>query len=321
MPTADRVDDAVLDWLLAGDSAVQYQVRRDLLDDDRPDLQRRVAGDGDAAVLLAARGPSGHWGRGFYQPKWTCSHYALLELRDLQLPGDHPACRETVALVTREKSPDGGVNPIGRVHRSDVCINGMFLAYACHFGADEAELTSVVDMLLGQQMADGGFNCHSNRSGARVSSVHTTSSVIDGFAEYLRQGYSHRSAEVATALAAATETLLTRRLYQRRSDGEPIRAEFTRLHHPARWYFDVLRGLEVVRAAGVRSDPRLSDALDLLRRRRRPDGRWAATSQYPGETQLDYPRAGEPNRWVTLRALRVLREPSGGAAPVSVPRR
>lgn len=296
----------VVDWLLAGDSALQYQTWRDLLGRTRPELQQRAALDGDAAVILAARGDGGHWGRGFYQPKWTSSHYSLLELRDLAVAPDHPSCTATIALITREKAADGGVNPIGGVQRADVCINGMFLAYACYFGADPRELESVVDFILGQQLGDGGFNCHSNRSGARISSVHTTASVIDGFAEYLGTGYTRRAAEVTAAVAAASEALLDRRLYQRHGDGQPIRAELVRLHHPARWHFDVLRGLEVLRAAGASWEPRLSDALRVVDSRRRADGRWAAAAQYPGETHLAYSRAGAPNRWVTLRALRVL---------------
>lgn len=312
----EPADPELVGWLLAGDSAIQFQVWRDLLGQERRELQQRAAFDGEAAVILAARGTDGHWGRGFYQPKWTSSHYSLLELRDLQVSPDLAPCSETVALVAREKGRDGGVNPSGGVRQADVCINGMFLAYACYFRTEPAVLESVVDFVLGQQMADGGFNCHSNRSGARVSSVHTTASVIDGFAEYLRQGYPHRAGDVAGAVAAAAEALLQRRLYQRRADGEPIRAAFTRLHHPARWHFDVLCGLEVVRAAGVPWDPRLADAVDVVERRRRPDGRWAAAAQHPGETHLAYPRAGAPNRWVTLRALRVLnhfRPASAGA--------
>lgn len=300
-----RSSDAVK-WLLAGDSAVQYQVWRDILDDQRPELEQQVMLDGDAATILSARGPDGHWGRGFYQPKWTSSHYTLLELRDLGVMPTHPACVETVALLTREKGEDGGINPAGSVKQSDVCINGMFLSYASHFGAEAAALESVVDFVLGQQMADGGFNCRSNRSGARVASVHSTTSVVDGLTEYVRRDYAYRSGGVLSALLAASESLLVRRLYQR-SDHEPISAEFTRLHHPARWHFDVLRGLDVLRAAQIPWDPRLEDALRVIESRRRRDGRWVTASQYPGQTHIEYPRAGSPSRWVTLRALRVLR--------------
>ena len=296
----------VLGWLLAGDYAVQFQVHRDLLGEERPDLQLRIPHDGDAAAILAAQRGDGHWGEGFYQPKWICTHYSLLELRDLAVASDHPSCTRAVGLLIAEKGADGGVNPSRSIKEADVCINGHFLAYASHFGASTAELASVLDFVLGQQLPDGGFNCRSNRTGARTSSVHTTASVIDGFAEYLRRGHPHRADEVDGAMRAAAEALLSRRLYQRRSDGAPIRAEFTRLHHPARWYFDVLRGLEVLQAAGVEGDSRCADALAVLARRRLPDGRWAGTSQYPGRTHVAYPPAGSPDRWVTLRALRVL---------------
>lgn len=297
----------VVPWLLAGDSAVQFHTWRDVLDDPHPGLLEQIANDGDAAAILAAQRPDGHWGLGFYQPKWTSSHYSLLELRDLGLPREYRACARTVALIAQEKGADGGVNPSGGVKNSDVCINGMFLAYASHFCAEPASLESVVDFVLGQQMADGGFNCQANRSGARTASVHSTTSVIDGLAEYVNLGYTYRRHDAQQAMRDAVETLLSRRLYQRSSDHAPIRVEFTRLHHPARWHFDVLRGLDVLRAARVAWDDRLDDALRVLESRRREDGRWVAASQYAGETHIAYPRAGSPNRWVTLRALRVLR--------------
>lgn len=296
-----------MQWLLTGDTAVRYQTWRDVLGDERPELEQQVAFDGDAAAILSAQGPDGHWGRGFYQPKWTCSHYSLLELRDLGVAPAHPACVRTVALLSREKGEDGGVNPAGSVKVADVCVNGMFLAYASHFHAEAAALESVVDFVLSQQMADGGFNCRSNRSGAHTASVHSTTSVIDGLAEYARRDYAYRSGDVRSALLPAAESLLARRLYQRRSDHEPISAEFTRLHHPPRWHFDVLHGLDVLRAAQIPWDPRVEDALRVIESRRRTDGRWVATSQYPGQTHIAYPRAGSPSRWVTLRALRVLR--------------
>ena len=200
-------------------------------------------------------------------------------------------------------------------------MNGMFLAFACHFRAPAVGLESVIDFVLGQQMDDGGFNCRANRDGARVSSVHSTTSVIDGLTEYLADGYTYRADGVREAVESAVESLLVRRLYQRRSSREPIREEFTRLHHPARWHFDVLRGLDVVRGSGAAYDDRLDDAVAVVVRRRRVDGRWSATAQYPGRSHVTYPRAGEPNREVTLRALRVLAwrgagHPSWGGSPV-----
>ncbi len=300
-----RVDET-LAWLLGGDAAIQFQTRRDLMRQERPDIQRRIASEGDARTLLAAHADPG-WGRGFYQPKWTCPHYSLLELCDLAVARDQPVCVDEVAgAIERHKGGDGGFNPSISLKESDVCVNGMFLAFGCWFGADAAGLESIVDFVLGQRLDDGGFNCRANRSGARVSSVHSTTSVIDGLAEYLRCGYTYRTAEARDAIDSATETLLARYLYQRRSDGEPIRVEFTRLHHPTRWHFDVLRGLDVLRSAGAAYDDRLDRAVEVVLRRRRADGRWSAAAQYPGQAHVAYPRAGQPNRWITLRALRVL---------------
>ena len=307
--------DEVIGWLLEGDAALRYQTRRDLLGEDRPDLAAAIASEGDAATLLAARHPDGHWGRGFYQPKWTSSHYTLLELRELELPRSHPPARETVGLILRSTGPDGGVNPSPTIRQSDACVNGMFLNYAAWFGAPEAELAGVVDFLLDQAMPDGGYNCRRNRSGARIASVHSTVSVLEGLTSYLAAGATRRAGEVEAARSGAIECLLARELFRRHGTAEPIDPEFTRLHNPARWHFDLLRALEALRVAGVGHDRRLAAALDVVRRRRRPDGRWAASRGYAGSTHLRYPAAGTPNHWVTLRALRVLRRFDPGADP------
>lgn len=286
---------------------MQFQARRDLLDEHRPDLQARIATEGVAAAILLATDRGG-WGRGFYEPKWTCAHYSLLELRDLAVSETAPMCIDIVATALRElKGRDGGFNPADSVKQSDVCMNGMFLAFSSYFAADAIALQSVVDFMLEQQLPSGGFNCLLNRSGATTASVHSTTSVIDGLAEYLRRGYMYRADAVRRAIESGVAVMLDRRLYQRHTDGQPIRAEFTRFHEPPRWHFDVLRGLDVLRSAGIEYDPKLADALDIVRKRQRADGRWVGAAQYSGRTHVTYPRAGAPNRWVTLRASRVLR--------------
>jgi len=300
-------EDGVLDWLLTGDVAVRFQASRDLLDQDAGELQQLIAVEGDGAALLAARHPDGHWGRGFYQPKWTSTHYTLLELRNLGLDPTHPAARESVHLVlAHHKSRDGGVDPRVTVLRSDACVNGMALNYAAWFGAPEHELASVVDCLLAGRMPDGGFNC---RRGAEVwhSSMHTTLSVLEGIMSYERAGHEHRLGELLEARATSVEFLLRHRLFRSERTGAVISPEFLRLHHPARWHYDTLRCLDALADAGVAYDERMSDALDALCQRRRTDGRWPVNRAYPGETHLPLPTPGTPNRWITLMALRVLR--------------
>lgn len=184
----------------------------------------------------------------------------------------------------------------------------MALGYASWFWADPEHLCSVIDFLLRERVADGGFNCRHNRRGAHVrhSSVHTTVCVIEGITTYLHSRYAYRRDELEEARATSVEFLLRHRLFRSERTGEPIDPEFTRLHFPARWHFDVLRGLDALATAGVSRDERMDDALAILRRRRRDDGRWVANRAYPGATHVPNERAGQPSRWVTLIADRVL---------------
>ena len=306
----------VADWLLAGDVSVQFRTHRDLLHRDVPTLQARIATEGDGAAILAARSPDGHWGRGFYQPKWTSSHYTLLELKNLGIGPGTPQARETVDLIlAREVGPDGGLNPSRTIRQSDACVNGMALNYSSYFGGDPQRLVGVLDFLLRQRMPDGGFNCRFNRAGARHSSVHTTLSVLEGVTEYRRSGHGHRSDELATVHSDAVELLLRHHLYRSERTGRPMDAEFTRLHHPSRWHFDVLRCLDAFADAGVPYDPRMDDAIAVVEGRRREDGRWPANRAYPGATHLPATPAGQPDRWITLMATRVLATYGGGWAP------
>ncbi|MCK5200454.1 MAG: hypothetical protein KAR21_18995, partial [Spirochaetales bacterium] len=190
----------IIDWLLEGDVSIQYQVYRDLLSIIRDDLRNRISAEGWGAESLSRRRSDGHWGRKFYQPKWTSSHYTLLDLRNLCISPDNPIIRESVDMIAvHEKGPDGGINPAGSVLDSDVCINGMFLNYASYFKADKEKLKSIVDFILSQCMIDGGFNCRSNRSGAVHSSLHSTLSVLEGITEYEFNDYTYRLDELKKA--------------------------------------------------------------------------------------------------------------------------
>ncbi|MFN2104303.1 MAG: hypothetical protein ACK2UJ_05475, partial [Candidatus Promineifilaceae bacterium] len=265
-------NDDVVQWLLEGDAAIQYQVRRDLLGEEQRDLQERIATEGWGERFLQARRDNGHWGRGFYQPKWISSHYTLLDLRYLELPRDHAAPAATIDLILRDHmAEDGGINPGKTIKESDVCVNGMFLTYACYFGTAETDLHSIVDFIIGQQMADGGFNCQSNRSGADHSSLHSTISILEGIHEYVVRGYDYRLGELQAIAAQAREFILLHRLFRSDHTGEIINKRFLMLSYPSRWYYDILRALVYFQAAGIDYDARMQDGLDVLQEKRRKD--------------------------------------------------
>jgi len=301
-------DHQLIDWLLEGDVAIQYQTRRDLLGEDLPALQARIAQEGWGAAFLQARNESGHWGRGFYQIKWISSHYTLLDLKNLALAPNHPLPRETIRLILRENvAADGGVNPARSIAQSDVCVNGMFLNYACYFGVEEAQLHSIIDFVISQQMADGGFNCRLNRSGAVHSSLHTTLSMLEGIHEYALNGYTYRLDELEAIAATCREFILLHQLFRSDHTGEVIDRRFTMLSYPGRWRYDILRCLDYFQSAGVAYDSRMQPALDVLLGKRRKDGTWPVQARHSGQVHFEMEKTGGPSRWNTLRALRVLR--------------
>lgn len=298
----------LLNWLLDGDVAIQYQVYRDLLDEDRPDLRVRIATQGWGAQFLNGRRPEGHWGRGFYQPKWISTHYTLLDLKHLSIAPDQAPIRESIShILAHHKEIDGGVNPAKTVKNSDVCVNGMFLNYACYFGMSAEPIQSIIDLLIRVQMPDGGFNCESNQHGAVHSSLHSTISVLEGISEYMANGYTYRTAELSVITHQAQEFILQHHLFRSDHTGEIISPRFLLLSYPSRWFYDILRALDYFRGVGAAYDPRLQDALDVLQQKRRKDGTWPLQAKHPGQTHFDMETPGKPSRWNTLRALRVLR--------------
>lgn len=298
----------IIEWLLQGDVCIQYQTWRDLLDEEKPDLQNQIDQKGWGALFLSKRKPEGHWGKRFYEPKWISSHYTLLDLKNLNIRPDHQQiCSSLEKILDNEKGKDGGVNPIGEIQLSDVCVNGMFLNYASYFNAAPDKLESVVDFLLSEVMEDGGFNCRSNRSGASHSSLHSTISVLEGITEYQRCNYDYRSNELETAKKSSIEFILQHRLYLSDRTGEVINKNFLKLPYPSRWKYDILRALDYFQHEGLGWDDRMQPAIDVLIKKRTKDGRWKLNAKYPGKVHFEMEKAGRPSRWNTLRALRVLR--------------
>jgi hypothetical protein len=314
--TSDRpstVPAAVLDWLLAGDPAIRWQVLRDLTDEPPEAVaaeRARVATEGWGARLLAARDPDGRWmggacfpGRGERpadgsQP-WTSTLPVLLDLRHFGLDPAAEVARETTALVAAncrweyDDLPffDGEVEP---------CINGHTVTLGAYFGADVA---GIVARLLVDQLDDGGWNCEME-NGATVSSFHSTICVIEGLLEF--EQATGGSAEVTAARGRGEQYLLERALCRRKSTGEVPVDDWLTFSFPTRWYYDVLRGLEHFRRADV-PDPRLGEAIELVRSKRQDDGTWLLENTHPGPVHFALEDGdGSPSRWNTLRASRVL---------------
>jgi hypothetical protein len=302
--------DARIAWLLEGDISIRYQVTRDFLDRDETLLRERILREGWGKAYMDRQNSGGGWGDAYYSPKWISSHYTLLDLKNLCAPPDDRRIRRCIdEAIAREKGVDGGINPSKTRPWSDICVNGMFLNFACYFGAEEEGLHSIIDHLLGNLGEDGGFNCECAHNGyARGhSSMHTTLSVLEGFLEYRANGYSYRIDEVREAEGRAREFLLMHRLFRSDRTGEIIDAKFLRFTYPYRWKYTVLRAMDYFRATEHPYDTRMREALDVIYNKCGMSGIWKLQSKFSGREHFAMEPVGEPSRWVTMTALRVLR--------------
>ena len=300
-------------WLLDADPAIRWQVMRDLLGKSKKAVElerRKLAHEGWGARLLNAQDPKGTWAggqspdAGLYTPKWTSTTYTMLMLRDFGLPATNPQAKKACAhLLNGGFQRDGGIGYGSS--ESHTCITGMVASILSYFEFDDDRLDRIADWLLKQQMPDGGWNCR-RPTGAKHSSMHSTISVLEGLRQYeLHRGRG--SVEVKDAQQRGREFLLVHRLFRSHRTGEVIKPIFTRFSHPPRWHYDILRALDYFREINARRDERLSDAIDIVQNSQDREGRWPLQNRWNGKTYFEMERLGEPSRWNTLRALRVLK--------------
>ena len=302
----------VIDWLLDSDPAIRWQAMRDLIDtpDEAVAAERaRVAAQGWGAKLLSLQAPDGRWGGRPWSLDYTDTFHTLELLRLLGLDPDSDEARRAIRLVQEHVIWKGGA-PVDtpwddhRFFEGEVepCINGNVVASGAYFGVD---VTPLVERLLGEQLPDGGWNCEVE-NGATVSSFGTSINVLEGLLQHERAtGGSER---VAEARRRGEAYLLERGLFRRKSTGEVIDPDFLRFSFPTWWHYDVLRGLDYLRDAGVEPDDRVAEAVAIVEGNRDPDGRWPRQNVHEGETHFEMEAGdGQPSRWNTLRALRVLR--------------
>jgi len=314
-------DDAVIEWLLASDPAIRWQVMRDLLHEPKATYSKerqRIETEGWGAHLRSLQDPDGQWAGGGFAPAditakewkevgqpWTATYSVLQQLREFGLDPSSDWAQRTVDLVGRNSRWDEGGQPFWE-GETEECINGQTVANGSYFGVDMSKL---VERLLGERMEDGGWNCE-RANGSVRSSFATTINVLEGLLELEKAGRGTPGS--VAARKSGEEYLLKRQLFRRLSAGEPADEEFLRFLHPNRWRYDVLRALDYFRAVGEHTgekpDARLKEAVEHVRSKRLQDGKWMLDWDLPGRTWFKVNDGqGKPSQWVTLRAMRCLK--------------
>jgi hypothetical protein len=292
---------AHIKWLLDSDPAIRWQVMKDLTDAAPGAIaaeRSQVATEGWGAELLARQSPTGDWGG----RQWDLvAVWSLVVLKDLGLDPASPQARKMIDRVDKSLVYKPLANRPFLHGETEPCINGRILGIGAYFMEPNHALA---DRLLGEQLEDGGWNCEAPKS--RRSSFHTTICVLEGLLDYERAAPG--SAVVTKARRRAEDYLLERRMFRSLRSGEVIDKRWLRFSHPTHWHYDVLRGLDYLRNAGIKPDGRVAEAIDVVIERRHQNGRWPLNRLHPEQIPLEMEtEVGRASRWNTLRALRVLR--------------
>lgn len=300
----------IISWLLEGDPSIRWQVQRDLLNLSPTKYEaerRKIAKKGWGAQLLALQKSNGHWGGGMYTPKWTSTTYTMLTLRLLGLPPNNPQAKRACKLFLDEGFyTDGGINFFSYSWKySETCVTSMILSLLAYFRYPDKRVHDVAAYVVNQQMSDGGWNCRSYK-GATHSSFHTTILALEGLYEY-QCTYPEKKKKISQVRACGHEFLLNHHLYKSHRSGRVFDAKMTTMPFPPRWRYDFLRGLDYFQACDAPKNERISDAIELLQSKQKPDGRWVMNTGMSGRKFFDLEKAGQASRWNTLRAMRVLR--------------
>ena len=301
---------AHIKWLLDSDPSIRWQVMRDIIgetDDVIAAERSHIATEGWGAQLLSRQSAAGDWGGG---RKWDLiTLWSLVVLKDLGLD---PASKQARRMIDRvdKRLVFKPLHNRPYLHgETEPCINGRILGIGAYFKEPNDALAK---QLLGEQLEDGGWNCEAwpfsspKRPPSRRSSFHTTICVLEGLLEYERAG--RKSAAVTKARKRGENYLLKRRMFRSLRSGKVIDKRWLRFSYPTYWHYDVLRGLDYLRNAGIKSDSRVRDAIKIVMERRHQNGRWPLNLLHREQIPLEMETSvGSASRWNTLRALRVLR--------------
>lgn len=324
---------STLDWLLeAGEPGARYLALRDLarLPEDDPELlaaREQAHARGPIAAILQAMQPGGYWvepGPGYY-PKYTGSVWSLITLAQL---GASPQVDERVAraceyLLEHALAPGGQFSASGSPSGTADCLQGNLCAALLELGFWDARLVGAFEWMARSVTGEGVAPKEDKRTPLRYyagkcgplfacGSNNKLPCAWGGVKVVLAFGLlpeGRRTAPIARAIQAGAEFLL---------DGDPAKAGYPngwaakpsgnwwKFGFPVFYVTDLLQNVEALVRLGYGGDPRLKPALDAIREKQDGRGRWALEYDYAGKTWTAFGEKKAPNKWVTLRAARVL---------------
>jgi hypothetical protein len=333
----DRQMTDAIDWLLEKDTAnpgIRYFALRDLLDHPAEDPQVLAAGQavmaqGPVPAILDAQDPLGFWiepGSGYY-PKYRGTVWSLIYLAQLGAdPADPRVQASGDYLLQHARAANGAFSMTGTPAGNIYCLAGNLAAALLDLGfSGDARLEQALDLMARFTTGEGiaptedkgaplrylksgacgpGFRCSANNS---LPCAWGAVKVLRALARVPKDRWTPR---LGAALEHTVEFLFSvdpaTAGYPAGYSDKPSRSWF-RFGFPVFYVTDVLQIAEALTEAGYGGDPRLADTYDLILGKRDQAGRWKLEYAYTGKTWVDVEARGKPSKWVTLRAMRVLK--------------
>lgn len=305
-----------LPWLLAADdAALRYRVLVDLLDRPASDPEVQAAraavpASPVVAAILAAQQPEGHWAeaKNTYRPKYTATHWQLILLAEFGLEGGHPAARRGLQQMAGAIASIGADDAIAQ-HDVLWCYTGNTLRFLSRFGlgAGEAAVRAAGQMLALTQTEPGWTCGHSDGQTCLWGAI----KALRGLAA---MPPTARPAGAAQAMGDAAECLLAFDYEGQRGGGvteNGWESDWLKFGFPSFYESDLLEALDALAEAGYAHEPAYSRLLELVLAKADAEGRWTLENSFNGRMHADVETKGQPSRWLTLRALRVLRAAAG----------
>jgi len=246
------------------------------------------------------------WVEFLYNPPFLSTNWRALVLSDLGLDSKDPRIKKIADLIFEYKLRLS--SPFNFFHE-EACIAGNTARMMTRFGyLEDRRVRMLFDWIVEDQRDDGGWNCSQDTPG--------TLDAWEPLAAFAALPKPKRGPKIENAIAKGAEFYLERKLFE---EGKPY-PPWLRFHYPNHYYYDVLVGLDLMTRLGFADDPRLRPALEILEKKRRADGTWqidrvhpdlgAKTVVHPDPKAMDplvIEPAGQPSKWITLTALRVLK--------------
>jgi hypothetical protein len=289
----------IIDYLLSGDEVTTYLTKKYLLKENFDHQNQGYI----KRYLNLFDEEKNRWGNGVYGPKWISTHYTMQELKYMEISFNHPSYQRGLETLLTYEWVNKGM--YSKTRHQDMCIVGMLVSFLSYGRSKSEKIYEMIDYILAHQFIDGGWNCTwDSGKNPKISSIHTTLSVLEGLSEYQKNGYTYRIEEVLKQIPEGIECLLKRELFKNMKTGEAIHQSIIDIHYPPRWKYDILRVLEYLVSIKYPYDPRMEDAINLVIKKSK-NGYMPKGSQISGliHFQLEKERF---SRFNTIRALKVI---------------